>query len=125
MLAGQKAASVLPSDTGRSLPANRRLRRRVEFEHAFRSGRLVNAWFAVYARKNEYTFSRIGIAASKKVMPNAVSRNLSKRLIRETFRLEFPVGAAMDVVVYPKRRISQKNLAESRNALRQLLAAAQ
>jgi ribonuclease P protein component len=85
----------------------------------------VNVWFAVYARKNEYTFSRIGIAASKKVMPNAVSRNLSKRLIRETFRLEFPVGAAMDVVVYPKRRISQKNLAESRNALRQLLAAAQ
>lgn len=75
----------------------------------------------VYARQNEIGFARVGIAASKRILPKAVSRNLAKRMIRETFRLEFPKEAGLDIVIYPRRKMTRENLAEGRNALRKLL----
>ncbi len=121
MLVDPKAARALLSNTRQTLSICRRIRQRVEFEQAFRAEQLTNKWFAVYVRKNESGFARLGIVASKKTMPKAVSRNFAKRLIRETFRCGFPVGSGLDVVVRAKRRISSENLAEGRLALMQLL----
>lgn len=54
-------------------------------------------------------------------MPTAVSRNLAKRLIRETFRREFPAERAVDMVVSPRRAVRPETLPASRQALKQLL----
>ena len=123
MPAGPKAANALPSNTRQTLSICRRIRQREEFELAFCAERLTNKWFVVYTRKNENGYARLGIVASKRTMPKAVSRNLAKRLIRETFRSRFPLGNALDVVVRAKRQICPKNLAEGRLALMQLLQA--
>jgi ribonuclease P protein component len=93
----------------------------MEFKLAFCARKLTNAWFTVYARENEQGYSRLGIAASKRVMPTAVSRNLAKRLIRETFRQGFPAEKAVDVVVVPRQAIETNALPTSRLALEQLL----
>lgn len=105
------------------LPRCRRLLQRTEFEQTFRANRLSNEWFTVYARANEQGFARLGMAVSKKVMPKAVTRNTAKRLIRETFRHEFPVAQALDVVVYARRRITSAEVANGRSALIRLLRA--
>lgn len=116
-----KAAHVLLSKTKQTLSICCRIRQRIEFEQAFRAERFTNKWFVVYVRKNENGFSRLGIVASKKIMPKAVSRNLIKRLIREVFRCKFPAGSALDIVVRAKRQINSETLAEVRFVLEQLL----
>ena len=116
-----KAVCALPSKTGQTFPTCRRIRQRSEFEQAFRAEQLNNKWFVVYVRKNKSGFARLGIIASKKIMPRAVSRNFVKRLIRETFRCKFPVGCALDIVVRAKRQIRPESLAEGQLALMQLL----
>lgn len=116
-----KAVCALPSKTRKTFPICRRIRQRSEFEQAFRAEQLNNKWFVVYVRKNKSGFARLGIIASKKIMPRAASRNFVKRLIRETFRCKFPVGRALDIVVRAKRQISPESLAEGQLALMQLL----
>lgn len=110
-------------ETRQGFPRRRRLVQRAEFEQTFRANRLSNEWFSVYARKNEQGYARLGMAVSKKVMPKAISRNMAKRLIRETFRREFPVSQAMDVVVYARRRINPAEMLNGRTALLRLLRA--
>jgi ribonuclease P protein component len=97
------------------------MRHRIEFEQAFRAQKVVNPWFTIYVGKNKQGVSRLGIAASKKIMPTAVSRNLAKRLIREVFRQTIFVQGTVDLVVVPRRAVKRETLPESRQALRQLL----
>lgn len=123
MPAEQEGARALQFNAGLTLSARRRVRHHLEFKKIFLSRKQTNKWFIVYVRKNEKGFSRLGIVASKKTMPKATSRNLVKRLIRETFRCGFQKGCALDVVVQAKRIINQENRAEGRLALEQLLQA--
>ena len=125
MRAEPKAVRALPSSAGQTLSVCRRIRQRTDFEQAFHAERLTNKWFAVYVRKNERGFARLGIVVSKRTMPKAVSRNFAKRLIREVFRRRFAVGRAIDVVVRAKRQISPDYSAEGRLALVQLFQAVQ
>jgi ribonuclease P protein component len=120
-----KAVRALPSKAKQTLSVCRRIKQRAEFEQAFRAKLLNNKWFAVYVCKNKNGFARLGIVASKRTMPKAVSRNLAKRLIREAFRRGFSAGCALDVVVRAKQQISPENSAEGRLALVQLLQAVQ
>ena len=125
MRAEPKAVRDLPSRPRQTLSVCRRIRQRTEFEQAFRAECLTNKWFAIYVRKNESGFARLGIVASKRTAPKAVLRNLAKRLIREEFRRRFSAECAMDVVVRAKRQISPDNSAEGRLALVQLFQAVQ
>ncbi|MDE2310325.1 MAG: ribonuclease P protein component [Betaproteobacteria bacterium] len=115
----------MPSKAKQTLPVCRRIRQRTEFEQVFRAERLTNKWFAIYVRKNDSGFARLGIVASKRTMPKAVSRNLAKRMIREAFRRGFSAGCTIDIVVRAKRQIRPENLAEGRLALEQLLQTVQ
>ncbi|MBI3903916.1 MAG: ribonuclease P protein component [Nitrosomonadales bacterium] len=87
---------------------------------AFRAQSITNKWFAIYVRRNEHNFARLGIAASKRILPKAIYRNRAKRLIRDIFRCNFPPEQAVDIVVRPKRQINPKDAVEGRKALKQL-----
>ena len=102
-------------------PTRCRLRQRTQFEQALRVKPLINPWFAVHLQKNECGFSRLGIIASKRIMPKAVSRNFVKRLIREAFRQSFPRTMSLDVLVRARRQVTAEEAGEGRVALLQLL----
>ena len=112
----------MPHKGEHTLASDRRIRQRTDFETAFRANCLTNKWFAVYARKNEFGIARLGMVASKRVMPEAVTRNFSKRLIRDVFRLNFSSNFALDIVVRVRRPLSTETSKEGRLALIQLLA---
>lgn len=120
LLAEPRVVCALPFEAKQTLPSYRRLSQRIEFELALRANCLSNKWFAVYIRKNEMGYSRLGIIASKRCMPRAVSRNFAKRLIRNVFRINFSVENSVDLVVRAKRQFNSENSAEGRIALLQL-----
>ncbi len=111
---------ALPSNAKHTLPACRRIKQPIEFELALRADSLSNKWFTVYIRENESGYSRLGVIASKRSMPKAVSRNFAKRMIRNIFRLNFSVAYSVDIVVRAKRQFKSETSAEGRLALLQL-----
>lgn len=125
MRVAPRAAPVLRSKESLGFPGGRRLRQRVEFDATMVGKGLPNKWFVIYQRANEAGISRLGIVASKRVMPTAVARNLSKRVVRETFRQLFPAQIGLDVVVRVRRPVRREALAECREALAQLFTAVQ
>lgn len=120
-----RAAHVLPSKERLDFPGERRLRQRVEFNAVMVGKGLPNKCFVIYQRANEVGVSRLGIVASKRVMPTAVARNLAKRTVREAFRQLFPVECALDVVVRVHRPVRREAVAECRESLTQLFQAVQ
>ena len=85
-----------------SLPPDRRLRRRSEFQHVFDGGRRAHGrYLTIVAARGTGPVTRLGIVASRKI-GGAVERNRAKRLIREVFRSEIPPSTAVDLVVIPK-----------------------
>ncbi|MGD8915479.1 MAG: ribonuclease P protein component [Syntrophobacterales bacterium] len=85
------------------LRKHERLRRRKDFELAFRHGsRRHTKNFAIILRPNGLQFSRLGVTVGKKV-GNAVKRNRVKRYLREFFRLhKHKLPPSHDVVIIAK-----------------------
>jgi ribonuclease P protein component len=79
-----------------SLAPRERIKKKKEFLVLYRKGyRYKSKYFNLIGLSNALTYSRVGVVASKKV-GNAVTRNRSKRWMRELFRrnkdlLEHPV----------------------------------
>ncbi len=70
------------------LPKENRIRKRSDFQKVYENGRRIKGRFmTAFVLPSETSFQRIGITASKKAIGNAVQRNRTKRLLRETFRL--------------------------------------
>jgi ribonuclease P protein component len=119
----QRAECALQFNGKQTLATDRRIRQRVDFESAFRADCITNKWFVVYSKRNDFGVARLGMVASKRVMPRAVSRNFAKRLIRDVFRLNFTSDRPLDIVVRARRPLSSETSKEGRLALMQLLSA--
>ena len=88
-----------------TLPAQRRLRRKSDFESAYARGRRCgNGFFAVTAKPNDIGGPRLGLAVSVKNAGNSVERNRLRRTIRESFRLHQQELPAVDLVVSARVR---------------------
>ncbi len=84
-----------------AFPPARRIRHRPEFLKVYEHGERVRArLMTVMALQNSLGYSRLGIAATRK-MGGAVVRNRAKRLVRELFR-QTDVPAGLDIVVIPR-----------------------
>jgi ribonuclease P protein component len=89
-----------------SFSADRRLRRRSEFQRVFEAGtRAQGRFLTLLTAPNGTSRTRLGIVASRK-LGNAVHRNRAKRLIREIFRqTPLPSEQGVDIVVIPRREL--------------------
>ncbi|MBI1943520.1 MAG: ribonuclease P protein component [Betaproteobacteria bacterium] len=84
------------------LGAERRLRRRADFERLLREGaRRSKAGYTFYLSSRAQGPPRLGILISRKHAARATMRNRIKRCIREAFRLEQARLGALDVLVRP------------------------
>ena len=87
---------------GEHLPRARRLQKRPEFEHIYKTGeRRHGKLMTLFVASSSGARTRIGVAATRK-LGSAVTRNRAKRLAREVFRRHQPPGG-IDVVIVPKQ----------------------
>ena len=101
-----------------TLPAQRRLRRKSDFEAAYAGGRRFgNGFFAVTAKPNDIGGPRLGLAVSVKNAGSSVERNRLRRTVRESFRLHQHDLPAVDIVVSARGRARDATGAELRESL--------
>jgi len=107
-----------PADRARlTFPAQRRLRRKWEFEQLYARGRrLGNAHFGVTLQPNE-AGPRLGMAVASKAVGGSVPRNRLRRLIRESFRLHQHELPPVDLVVSIRAGARTAAAAELRSSL--------
>ena len=87
----------------RSFPRSTRLLTPNDFKRVFKKARKLNyREFTVYICRNGMDNPRLGLAVSKKAAKKAVSRNLIKRVIRESFRLNQVQLRGWDLVFVAK-----------------------
>ena len=90
------------------LPRSARLLKPADFNRVFSRNRAsTDSLFRVIARKNDLSWSRLGMAVSRKVDKRAVERNRIKRVVRESFRAwnartVLEGGESFDIVVLPR-----------------------
>jgi ribonuclease P protein component len=74
-----------------------RLRSSGEFRRVYSGGRRYDGHLlTAFVQPNGLAYHRLGITASRKAIGNAVERNRSKRLLRESFRLSETTLNALD-----------------------------
>lgn len=78
----------------------RRLSNPNEFKAVFQAAKkLYSRNFALQFKKNDLNYSRLGIIVAKRNVRRAVTRNLIKRMVRESFRFNQSRLCGTDVIV--------------------------
>jgi ribonuclease P protein component len=104
-----------------TLPAERRIRHKAQFDAVYAQGRRFgDAFFAVIACANELDGPRLGLAIAAKAAGNSVQRNRIRRIIRESFRLRQHALPPVDLVVSARSRVRDAANAELRASLEAL-----
>ena len=95
------------------LRSSERLRQTREYQRVFQHGKkLVSPLLVVYIQPSPASFSRLGMAVSKRV-GGAVVRNRVKRLIRELFRRHKRCFTSpCDVVIVARPRAAHASFAD-------------
>lgn len=107
------------------LPRRNRLTRAADFRRIHAEGRSwANRMLVLYALANGLPYSRIGFSVSKRV-GGAVTRNHTKRLLREAVRLQLDrIPAGWDLVLIARRGIAGARLETLADAIGRLLSVA-
>ena len=109
-----------PGPAGRArltFPAQRRLRRKWDFEQLYARGRRFgNTHFGVTLRPSD-AGPRLGMAVASKAAGGSVGRNRLRRLIRESFRLHQHELPPVDLVVSIRAGAATAATAELRSSL--------
>lgn len=86
-----------------TFPPERRVRRKVEFEAAYKRGRRFHdSLFTMTVRANDVGGPRLGLAIAARTIGNAIARNRLRRMIRESFRHAQHRLPAADIIVGAK-----------------------
>ncbi|MFC6276501.1 ribonuclease P protein component [Psittacicella hinzii] len=88
-----------------SLPRSKKLLTAYDYRQVFehqQNFRFANKYFTILAKSNGLEHARIGIVVSKKALKRAHDRNLVKRLVRESFRLQNHTLPSIDIVFLAK-----------------------
>ena len=91
-----------------AFPRKHRLTRPHEFRRVFQRGRHRRIHVeGIFCRVRESTcpHARLGLALSKRSIKHAVGRNRVKRLVRDSFRLEFKQLPAVDIVIMGETKL--------------------
>lgn len=115
-----------PSSPSFSLPAERRIRYRGDFQRAReKGGRAVRGCLIVnWLPQPNGSFSRVGVITTRK-MGNAVARARARRLLRETFRLhQHQLREPVDLVLVARPSIAGKKRTEVETDFLQVLTSA-
>ncbi|MFZ5524721.1 MAG: ribonuclease P protein component [Pseudomonadota bacterium] len=94
-----------------------RLLRADGFDHVVRAEYLADKHYKIYFVRNGKRNARLGIVASKRIMPGAVQRNRVKRVIREAFRHHSIKAQRLDLVVLVRDAESQTSRSEDLKSL--------
>jgi ribonuclease P protein component len=105
----RKDNALLTSDSAAparlTLPAQRRLRRKSDFDAAYAGGRKFgNGFFGVTAFWNDKGWARLGLAVAVRTAGGGVERNRIRRIIRESFRLHQHELPGVDLIVSARGR---------------------
>lgn len=75
-------------DVSLGFPTRARLLQSSDFDVVFKQNkfRVSTPGFLILTRKNDFTYSRLGMIINKRTIPTSVKRNLIKRIVREAFR---------------------------------------
>lgn len=85
-------------------PQQSRLKKAAEFKKVFTNPvKSTDRYFTVLATQNDFGFPRIGLAIAKKIIRKAVDRNVIKRTVRESFRLQQHNIGNIDIVVLARK----------------------
>jgi ribonuclease P protein component len=104
-----------------TLPAQRRLRRKADFNAAYARGRRFgNGFFGVTAFVNDKGGPRLGLAVAVRAAGGGVERNRIRRLIRESFRLHQHELPSVDLIISARARVKDAARAELRASLVEL-----
>ena len=88
-----------------TLPAQRRIRRKADFETIYSRGRRFgNGFFGVTAFWNDKGWPRLGLAVAVRAAGSGVERNRIRRIIRESFRVHQHELPGIDLIVSARDR---------------------
>jgi len=99
-----------------------RLTRSEDFKRVRRDGKsYAHPLVVLIAQSNDQSHMRVGVAAGKSV-GSAVTRNRTKRLLREAMRTLIPnLTASVDLILIARPALASASLADIQTALMQLL----
>ena len=95
----------------------------LDFKKTFKEGkRILSPHFALYARENKKTVSRVGISIAKSHYKLATKRNRLRRVAREFFKKEVkPLIKGHDIVVTSKASGKDVDMKTSEREIKNLI----
>jgi ribonuclease P protein component len=88
------------TERGYGFPPQSRLKKAAEFKKVFANPvKSTDRYFTLLAITSDFGRPRIGLAITKKIIKKAVHRNVIKRAVRESFRLQQQNMNGIDIVV--------------------------